>query len=102
MSLPSRCAEWPTSRLAIGGAARAELPRNPFELVDLQRRRVAYLRLSVTDRCNYRCSYCMPAQGVDVVPRAELLNFEEMTKLVRVFVQLGVRRVRLTGGEPLV
>ncbi len=102
MSLPSRCAEWPTSRLAIGGAARAERPRNPFELVDLQRRRVAYLRLSVTDRCNYRCSYCMPAQGVDVVPRAELLNFEEMTKLVRVFVQLGVRRVRLTGGEPLV
>ncbi len=102
MSLPSRCAERPTAALGIGGAVRPDVLRNPFELVDLQRRRVEYLRLSVTDRCNYRCSYCMPAAGVDVVPRAELLDFAEMVALTRVFVQLGVRRVRLTGGEPLV
>ncbi len=102
MSLPSRCAERPASSLAIGGAVRPEILRNPFQLVDLQRRQVEYLRLSVTDRCNYRCSYCMPAAGVDVVPRADLLDFAEMVTLTRLFVQLGVRRVRLTGGEPLV
>ncbi len=102
MSLPSRCAERPASALGIGGALRPEVLRNPFQLVDLQSRRVEYLRLSVTDRCNYRCSYCMPAEGVDVVPRADLLDFAEMVALTRVFVQLGVRRVRLTGGEPLV
>ena len=102
MSLPSRCAERPAAALTIGGAIRPHVVANPFQLVDLQRRRVEYLRLSVTDRCNYRCSYCMPAEGVHVVPRADLLDFDEMTTLTRLFVQLGVRRVRLTGGEPLV
>ena len=102
MSLPSRCAERPATALTIGGAIRPHVLDNPFQLVDLQRRRVEYLRLSVTDRCNYRCSYCMPAQGVDVVPRADLLDFDEMVALTRIFVQLGVRRLRLTGGEPLV
>ncbi|MSP91362.1 MAG: GTP 3',8-cyclase MoaA [Myxococcales bacterium] len=81
--------------------AAPNLPRNPFALVDLQARRVEYLRVSVTDRCNYRCSYCMPAQGVPVVPRDELLAFDEIARLVRQFVALGVRKVRLTGGEPL-
>lgn len=79
-----------------------EVAGNPYDLVDLQARTVSYLRISVTDRCNYRCAYCMPVTGVDVVPRADLLSFDELERLTRLFVSLGVRRVRLTGGEPLV
>ncbi len=75
---------------------------NPFSLVDLQRRVVKYLRVSVTDRCNYRCTYCMPAEGAPVVPRRELLGFEEITRAVRIFVGLGISHVRMTGGEPMV
>jgi cyclic pyranopterin phosphate synthase len=69
-------------------------------LIDPQARVVEYLRISVTDRCNYACTYCVPDGGVDHKARAELLSYEEITALVRVFVGLGVRRVRLTGGEP--
>jgi cyclic pyranopterin phosphate synthase len=60
------------------------------------------LRLSVTDRCNFRCVYCMPAEGLEWLPREEVLSFEEMLRLVRVLHACGVRTVRLTGGEPLV
>jgi len=81
---------------------QTRLAKNPFQLVDLQARKVKYLRVSVTDRCNYRCSYCMPAEGVEVVPRADLLSFDEIEQLVCLFVKLGIRKVRLTGGEPLV
>ena len=63
------------------------------------------LRISVTDRCNFRCSYCMPKEVFDAnyryLPHAELLSFEEITRLARAFVALGVRKIRLTGGEPL-
>jgi len=59
------------------------------------------LRVSVTDRCNFRCTYCMPAGGLEWLPRSEVLTFEEISRLVGVFVDLGVRTVRLTGGEPL-
>ncbi len=63
------------------------------------------LRISVTDRCNFRCTYCMPREvygrEYQFLPRAELLTFEEITRLARMFVTLGVRKVRLTGGEPL-
>lgn len=69
-------------------------------LVDRQRRRIDYLRLSVTDRCNLRCTYCLPEEGVTTVARADILDFEEMVRLVACFARLGVRRVRLTGGEP--
>jgi cyclic pyranopterin phosphate synthase len=71
-------------------------------LVDPQARVIDYLRVSVTDRCNYRCSYCVPADGVARSAREETLSFEEIAALVKVFVDLGVRRVRLTGGEPTV
>ena len=70
-------------------------------LVDRFARRVRYLRLSVTDRCNYRCVYCMP-EGVEFQPRTALLTFEEIVRLLHVFAGLGVRRVRVTGGEPTV
>lgn len=60
------------------------------------------LRVSVTDRCNLRCTYCMPATGAVFKPRRELLTFEEITRVTSVLVNCGVRRVRLTGGEPLV
>jgi cyclic pyranopterin phosphate synthase len=69
-------------------------------------RRLHDLRISVTDRCNFRCTYCMPREvygrDFEFLPRAELLTFEEITRLARIFVGLGVRKVRLTGGEPLV
>ena len=71
-------------------------------LVDPQARVIDYLRVSVTDRCNYHCTYCVPPEGADRRPRAELLPFEEIAALVRLFAGLGVRRVRLTGGEPTV
>jgi cyclic pyranopterin phosphate synthase len=60
------------------------------------------LRISVTDRCNIRCFYCMPEQGVKFVPRAEILDFEEMARFARVAATMGIRKVRITGGEPLV
>ncbi|MDB5064131.1 MAG: molybdenum cofactor biosynthesis protein MoeA [Chloroflexi bacterium] len=74
-------------------------------MFDQFRRPLRDLRVSVTDRCNFRCTYCMPKEvyGRDFrfLPRPELLSFEELTRLVRVFVGTGVRKVRLTGGEPL-
>lgn len=71
-------------------------------LADRFSRRIEYLRVSLTDRCNYRCTYCMPEAGVELVPRADVLTFEELERLIGVFAGLGVRRVRLTGGEPTV
>ncbi|MBV8500615.1 MAG: GTP 3',8-cyclase MoaA [Paucibacter sp.] len=74
-------------------------------LLDALGRPLRDLRISVTDRCNFRCSYCMPKQVFDkhyeFLPHKELLTFEEITRLARVFVGLGVRKLRLTGGEPL-
>jgi cyclic pyranopterin phosphate synthase len=69
-------------------------------LVDRQARVIDYLRVSVTDRCNYRCTYCVPTDGAARSERADILSFEEIAALVEIFVGLGVRRVRLTGGEP--
>lgn len=65
-------------------------------------RAISYLRVSVTDRCNLRCVYCMPEEGITLRPHAEILRFEEIERLVRIAVGLGVAHVRLTGGEPLV
>jgi cyclic pyranopterin phosphate synthase len=65
-------------------------------------RTIADLRVSVTDRCNFRCQYCMPAEGLPWLERSEILSFEEIERLVRLLAQMGVSDVRLTGGEPLV
>lgn len=63
---------------------------------------IQYLRVSVTDRCNYRCVYCMPPEGVEKREHAQILTLEEIVEIVRAAVKLGIRKVRLTGGEPLV
>jgi cyclic pyranopterin phosphate synthase len=70
-------------------------------LLDTRRRPLRNLRISVTDRCNLRCGYCMPEEEYVWLPREEILHFEEISRLVDVFIDLGVDKVRLTGGEPL-
>src|SRR5438094_7917402 len=64
-------------------------------------REIKSVRVSVTDKCNFRCTYCMPAEGLEWLGRAEILSFEEIARLVAVLARLGVYEVRLTGGEPL-
>lgn len=71
-------------------------------LVDSHGRTINYVRLAVTDRCNLRCAYCMPAHGIDFVSRKDLLSYEEMLRLLHIFSGLGVKKLRITGGEPLV
>ena len=71
-------------------------------LRDAHGRRISDLRVSVTDRCNFRCQYCMPADGLPWLERDEVLRFEEIARLVSLLVELGIEDVRLTGGEPLV
>lgn len=74
---------------------------NPLgPLVDRYGRKHDYLRVSLTDRCNFRCQYCMPAEGLEWRPKDEILSLEEIEQLVRLFVGLGISKVRLTGGEP--
>ncbi|MFY7954213.1 MAG: radical SAM protein, partial [Armatimonadaceae bacterium] len=65
-------------------------------------RRIGYLRISLTDRCNLRCQYCMPAEGVPWEDPQSLLDFDEIERVVQVLAPAGLRKVRLTGGEPLV
>jgi len=71
-------------------------------LIDNHGRPVNYLRLAVTDRCNLRCFYCMPHEGIDFLPKNNLLSFEEMYRLVSLLAEMGVSKVRITGGEPFV
>ena len=70
-------------------------------MLDRFNRRISYLRISVTDRCNLRCTYCMPAEGLPLKKQEEILSFEEITEIVKAGVKLGVKKIRLTGGEPL-
>jgi cyclic pyranopterin phosphate synthase len=72
------------------------------QLFDGHGRKIGDVRISVTDRCNFRCQYCMPAEGLDWLERSEVLSFEELERVVRVMSEMGVTSVRLTGGEPLV
>ncbi|TMQ17977.1 MAG: GTP 3',8-cyclase MoaA [Deltaproteobacteria bacterium] len=88
---------------SLGGETAGALPQDP--LLDNFSRKIRYLRVSVTDRCNYRCSYCMPEELGDQLvfePRSAVLSFEELERLIAVFARLGVRKIRLTGGEPTV
>ena len=71
-------------------------------MIDQFGRRVEYLRVSVTDKCNLRCIYCMPLEGLTWLKRDELLNYEEIETVVRTMAGMGLRRVRITGGEPLI
>ena len=73
----------------------------PQALIDDFGRRVRYVRISVTDRCDFRCVYCM-SEEMTFLPRAQVLTLEELALVARAFVELGVEKVRLTGGEPLV
>ena len=78
------------------GSSHSDAP-----LADAHGRILTDLRVSVTDRCNFRCRYCMPAEGMEWLDRSDILSFEEIERLVRAFARLGVTDVRLTGGEPL-
>jgi len=71
-------------------------------LVDKYERKVDYLRVSVTQRCNFRCQYCMPEKPFEWIPKEELLSYEEMFKFIKIAIDNGVKKIRLTGGEPLV
>jgi len=84
-------------KLRIVGQAMSSDP-----LCDAHGRRISDLRVSVTDRCNFRCQYCMPADGIEWLPKEGILSFEEIRRLVGMLVRLGIEDVRLTGGEPLV
>ncbi|MEI8191322.1 MAG: radical SAM protein, partial [candidate division NC10 bacterium] len=70
-------------------------------LKDTFGRTIDDLRISLTDRCNFRCIYCMPAEGLPWLPRREILTYEEILHLARIFIGLGIHTIRLTGGEPL-
>jgi len=71
-------------------------------LVDSYGRRIKSMRISVTDKCNFRCTYCMPAEGLPWLKKAEILSYEELVRIARVAVSIGIEQIRLTGGEPLV
>ena len=71
-------------------------------LLDQFGRRIEYLRISVTDRCNFRCSYCMPLEGLPWLPKGDILTYEEIAEVVRQLAPMGLRRVRITGGEPTI
>lgn len=90
----------PDGEARLSDEARSDGEARP--MVDGFGRRIEYLRISVTDKCNLRCVYCMPLEGLDWLKREALLSYEEIAEIVRVMAPLGLRRVRLTGGEPLV
>ncbi len=71
-------------------------------MFDRYQRKIEYVRISLTDRCNLRCRYCMPEEGVEKLRHEDILRFDEIVRIVRALASLGVRKVRLTGGEPLI
>ena len=72
------------------------------QIFDNHGRPITYLRLAVTDRCNLRCLYCMPAEGIQYLPKKELLSYEEMERMIGLMANLGITKVRITGGEPFI
>src|SRR3954467_11888240 len=92
--------------IVAGGALRAPAPAfRGGELADPRGRPMRDLRISVTDRCNFRCVYCMPREvfdaGHEFLPQSAILSFEEISRLARIFAALGVKKIRLTRGAPL-
>ena len=83
-------------------SAKPVKDNSSMSLIDQYHRPVKDLRISVTDRCNYRCAYCMPLDEYTWIEKDEVLTFEEITRLATLFIQMGVEKIRLTGGEPLV
>lgn len=79
---------------------RSGLAGTGSKLIDNHGRHITYLRLAITDRCNLRCRYCRPPEGVPFIPHDDILSYEEMARLVTIFASLGIRKVRVTGGEP--
>ena len=75
--------------------------QQPGKLIDKFGRQIDYIRLSVTDRCDFRCVYCM-TEDMQFLPRKQILSLEELFQVARVFTELGVKKIRLTGGEPMV
>lgn len=71
------------------------------ELIDGYERKIDYLRLSITDRCNLRCTYCMPEDGIKSLDRDQLLTYEELIRIIKILADVGIKKIRLTGGEPL-
>jgi cyclic pyranopterin phosphate synthase len=71
-------------------------------MYDLYNRKINYLRISVTDRCNLRCRYCMPAEGIPLLKHSDILRFDEIMEFTQIAVAMGINKVRITGGEPLV
>lgn len=71
-----------------------------LSMIDGYGRIIDYVRISITDRCNLRCVYCMPEDGVEVVSHSEILSFDEICRLAEIFVEMGIRKIKLTGGEP--
>jgi cyclic pyranopterin phosphate synthase len=93
----------PTGRIDLATPYPGRMAEAPVPLIDPFDRRVKDLRISITDRCNFRCTYCMPAEGMQWLPREELLTYEEQARIARVCVErFGFEAIRITGGEPTV
>ncbi|HWR94584.1 MAG TPA: radical SAM protein, partial [Flavobacterium sp.] len=78
------------------------MTKNNEMLLDTHNRKHSYLRISITENCNLRCTYCMPAEGIQLTPKQYLMSADEIVYIAQTFVRLGVNKIRLTGGEPLV
>src|SRR5262245_50606403 len=98
----ARAESWIGNGESVTASALASLPPTAMApLVDPFGREITYLRVSVTDRCDFRCVYCM-SEDMSFLPKKDLLTLEELDRICTVFVERGVRKLRITGGEPLV
>jgi len=78
------------------------MKNNKNILTDSFKRKHTYLRISLTERCNLRCTYCMPAEGIPLLPKSHIMSYDEIYTIAKTFVDNGVTKIRLTGGEPLI
>src|SRR5512137_1522590 len=101
MSLISRCRSADVI-IVSGSLHNSEGLNNMTGLSDSFQRPINYMRVAVTDRCNFRCVYCMPEEGVAWMPHSDILSYEELITIIRAGAEMGISRIRITGGEPLV